>query len=89
MADVKSCLRLATIPLADSPFSNNALIMFIFGADIYGRILRDGLIQIPGEPTAQRTIFGWILSGKIPHNSSTSVSTTQITFYTLFLILTT
>ena len=36
------------------------------GADVYPYILLDGLIKgAPGTPIAQRTIFGWTLTGPV------------------------
>lgn len=45
------------------PYENHS-IEILLGADLYGTILRNGLCQGPfGSPTAQLTIFGWVLSG--------------------------
>jgi len=54
------------LELADPDFASNDPIDVLLGADVYASILRDGLRKGSGlQPVAQRTMFGWILSGKI------------------------
>lgn len=61
------------ITLADPDFHKRGAIDMLLGADVYGHIIKEGLIKGPqGAPVAQSTRFGWILSG--PTNSSTSGS---------------
>lgn len=56
--------HLTGLSLADENPSDSSPIDLLIGADIYGQLLLDGLRQGPiGSPTAQRTIFGWILTG--------------------------
>ncbi|XP_039309935.1 uncharacterized protein LOC120358750 [Solenopsis invicta] len=56
--------HLAHLALADPiPFSAEP-IDAIIGADLYSEMLLDKVIKgAPGQPAAQATIFGWILSG--------------------------
>ncbi|XP_071577344.1 uncharacterized protein [Temnothorax nylanderi] len=55
---------LRELDLADPDPSDPSPIHLLIGADLYGSILRNDLRQGPlGTPTAQRTIFGWIVSG--------------------------
>ncbi|XP_039315199.1 uncharacterized protein LOC113005795 [Solenopsis invicta] len=58
--------HLAHLALADpTPFSAEP-IDAIIGADLYSEMLFDKVIKgAPGQPAAQATIFGWILSGPI------------------------
>nr|XP_012219380.1 PREDICTED: uncharacterized protein LOC105670437 [Linepithema humile] len=64
----------------DNPFSSHPIDILI-GADLYGETLLDGIQKsTSGEPVAQNTAFGWIISGPIvlsnsPMNTS-SVNTT-------------
>lgn len=56
--------ELVNITLADPEFHTPNKIDILLGADVYGQIIRDGLIKGPkGIPTAQNTALGWILSG--------------------------
>ncbi|XP_025156695.1 uncharacterized protein LOC112589052 [Harpegnathos saltator] len=61
------------------PFGSD-LIDLIIGADLYGRIFSDGR-RIGGgdEPTAQNTVFGWILSGRVSSGKVESVISTYHT----------
>ncbi|XP_076302047.1 uncharacterized protein LOC143220243 [Lasioglossum baleicum] len=52
------------LELADPEPFDHSPIHLLIGADLYGAILLNDLRQGPfGSPTAQLTIFGWILSG--------------------------
>ncbi|XP_043478769.1 uncharacterized protein LOC122509074 [Leptopilina heterotoma] len=68
--------HLRDLDLADpTPFDNKEFDMII-GADYYGSLLLPGLIKGPvRSPTAQATVFGWIISG--PLNSLNNVSPTS------------
>ncbi|XP_044595862.1 uncharacterized protein LOC123272906 [Cotesia glomerata] len=61
--DYQQWPHLKELTLAD-PTQSPGPIDIIIGADYYGQILEDGLKQGPANtPTAQNTIFGWILFG--------------------------
>lgn len=63
--------HLENLQLADPEFYSSGEIDIIIGADHYGLILEQGLRQgSTTSPTAQATIFGWILFG--PSRSETS-----------------
>lgn len=63
--------HLKDLPLADPDYKNNHQIHVLIGADLYGSLLLNDLRQGPlGTPTAQLTIFGWILSGPAGKGSS-------------------
>ncbi|CAL1672237.1 unnamed protein product [Lasius platythorax] len=71
--DTKSEL-LENLILADPEPSGRKKVDLLIGADYFGSILLEGLIRgVSGGPTAQRTIFGWVISGpvtSIPQNAS-------------------
>lgn len=54
------------LQLADPDFASSGFIHIIIGSDNYGSVILPGLIQCePSTPLAQKTIFGWVLSGTI------------------------
>lgn len=56
---------LSHISLADPQFDKSGPIDMLLGADLYPFILVNGQVKItPGEPTAMKTIFGWIIMGR-------------------------
>lgn len=64
--DVSLLDYLRDLDLADPEPANAAPIQMIIGADLYPEIILEGLRKgKPGEPLAQRIIFGWILSGPL------------------------
>lgn len=71
-ANCSSWPHIDGLQLADPDFSRSGPIHLILGADNYGAIIMPGLIRGNlSSPTAQQTIFGWVLSGPIsPHEIS-------------------
>lgn len=72
--------HLADLHLADDP-SNHDPIHLLIGADFYGMFLLEGLRKgKPGEPIAQKTVFGWVLSGNViqPHSRSSHTVTAHL-----------
>ncbi|XP_026331312.1 uncharacterized protein LOC113238692, partial [Hyposmocoma kahamanoa] len=56
---------IGNLPLADPTYTTPGKIDILLGAEVYGKILLDGIFkQSEGSLIAQNTIFGWILSGK-------------------------
>ncbi|XP_070069768.1 uncharacterized protein [Drosophila takahashii] len=56
--------KYSDLPLADERFYLPATISVVLGADVYGKVIRPGFHLVDeGLPVAQRTTFGWILSG--------------------------
>lgn len=49
--------------LADSKFYASGPIDIIIGADLYPKVICEGVFSRTGFPTAQSTIFGWIIYG--------------------------
>ena len=68
--------HLQGLELADPDPADQTPIQILIGADLYGAVLLDGLRKGPfGIPTAQSTIFGWIVTGPthdIDSNASVS-----------------
>lgn len=56
-------MQLANIRLADPSFHQRAGVDLVLGGNVYAKILRPTVLQLPGLPLAQDTIFGWMLSG--------------------------
>lgn len=64
--DISSFAHLRGLYLADPDFTRANPIQIIIGADLYGEILLDEILKGQAEePLAQRTIFGWIVSGSL------------------------
>lgn len=75
--DVRSWPHTQNIFLADPMFYNSQHVDMIIGADLFSHImLQDIRIGQPNQPIAQKTVFGWILSGQ---TSSTSAASNTIT----------
>nr|XP_034184624.1 uncharacterized protein LOC117606363 [Osmia lignaria] len=56
--------HLVDLPLADPKPSDFQGFDLLIGANEYGKIMLDGVVKgPPGTPIAQRTVFGWVLSG--------------------------
>lgn len=85
----KTSKFLCSLNLADTEPEHNKRIELIIGADVYGAVLRDGIIRGPsGSPMAQFTIFGWVISGPVctvPQNLSQSFITVNHTVANDFL----
>lgn len=69
------------LKLADEDYKTPGPIDVILGADVYYQIIEDGLIKGDEKsPIAQLTKFGWIISGPVPIQSS---STTRQAYHIL------
>jgi len=52
------------LPLADERFHRPATVSLILGADVYPKVIQMGFHMVDeGLPVAQKTVFGWIVSG--------------------------
>ncbi|XP_029678544.1 uncharacterized protein LOC115244758 [Formica exsecta] len=64
--DLSSLSYLSDLPRADSDPTSSDTINLIIGADLYSDIIRDGVHKGSiGQPFAQNSIFGWIISGPL------------------------
>ncbi|XP_073841440.1 uncharacterized protein [Musca autumnalis] len=69
--------RLPNIRLADRNFFECRTVDLLLGADLYPRILLQGIqSNILGTLMAQKTVFGWIITGPIPSSNITVLTTT-------------
>jgi len=50
--------------ISDERFHPSATISLILGADVYPKVIQPGFYMVDEVlPVAQKTVFGWILSG--------------------------
>ncbi|GFV80139.1 DUF1758 domain-containing protein [Trichonephila clavipes] len=64
--DGKDLDYLKSIPLSDEEFMSSKECDIILGSDCFFDILRSGkIIGSKNEPIAQRTMFGWVVAGKL------------------------
>ncbi|GFT77393.1 uncharacterized protein TNCV_106701 [Trichonephila clavipes] len=64
--DVKDLGYLKSIPLSDEEFMSSKECDIILGSDCFFDILRSGkIVGSKNEPIAQRTMFGWVVAGKL------------------------
>lgn len=67
------------LPLADPNFLQSSTIDILFGVDIYGLIILDGIrkgkIQ---EPVAQNTSLGWLVFGALPNEQTCGIRTNTL-----------
>ncbi|GFV97785.1 DUF1758 domain-containing protein [Trichonephila clavipes] len=64
--DVKDLDYLKSIPLSDEEFMSPKECDIILGSDCFFDILRSGkIVGSNNEPIAQRTMFGWVVAGKL------------------------
>ncbi|XP_014217297.1 uncharacterized protein LOC106645855 [Copidosoma floridanum] len=61
-----------SIDLADPTFDQPSEVELFLGADVYHRLLKPESMQ-HGEIFGQRTVVGWVLTGRAPGRSSSSV----------------
>ncbi|XP_070167574.1 uncharacterized protein [Polyergus mexicanus] len=64
--DLSSLSYLSELPRADGDLTSSDPINLIIGADLYSDIIRDGVRKRSvGQPFAQNSIIGWIISGTL------------------------
>lgn len=61
--------ELRGLTLADPGYCNPARIDILLGAEVYSEILMKGVLKNFQGLVAQETTLGWIISGKLPHDS--------------------
>lgn len=78
--NIRDWNHLTGIELADPEFFEPKNIDILLGANVYSSIILDGTkIGDRGTPIAQKTVFGWILTG--PTNASRSQSNQVVTLH--------
>lgn len=64
--DLSSLDYLAELPWADRNPTGADPIDLIIGAELYGELILDGICRgKTGQPIAQRSVLGWIISGPL------------------------
>ncbi|XP_032676814.1 uncharacterized protein LOC116846716 [Odontomachus brunneus] len=75
VAELASISHLSSLSLADPDPTGDDPIHLILGADVYGAIIRDGVLKgNRNQPVAQNSIFGWVISGPTPTLRAASAS---------------
>lgn len=71
--------HLKDIELADPEFVNPSHIDLLFGVDIYGLIIKNGIRKgLIHEPVAQNSHLGWLVLGATSNNNTFSVQVNSI-----------
>ncbi|XP_055622283.1 uncharacterized protein LOC129765871 [Toxorhynchites rutilus septentrionalis] len=73
------CTQAWNIPvnlvLADPTFHQPGPIDMILGMEVYYELIEEGLIRLgPDLPVLQKTVLGWVVSGKVGASSSPTIS---------------
>lgn len=63
--DIGKWPHIERLKLADEKFNVPSSVDMILGADFYSKIVTEGIIRMPKSPTAQNTLFGWIIFGEV------------------------
>ena len=72
--DPKDLGEFMDLDLADPTFFKPGSIDIILGADMYGSLLCNDIRQLPNSaPVAQNTHLGWVIYGRLPKTSYSSV----------------
>lgn len=80
---VENCDHLKNIELADPEFLNPSKIDLLFGVDIYGIILKDGLRKGQVyQPIAQNSHLGWLILGANSNKNSCQIQINSISIET-------
>jgi len=67
LADQSALSHLSTLEWADADPTSSDPIQILIGADLYSSVILEGVRKgKPGHPIAQKSIFGWIISGPLP-----------------------
>jgi len=79
VSDVSSLSHLSQLKWADSDPTSSEPIHLIIGADLYSDIILSGVQKgNAGQPIAQNSAFGWIISGLINVDMSTTRSSAHL-----------
>ena len=63
MLDETVAARYSNMILADKEFYVSRPVSIILGANVYSRIIQEGIIMPGGPVLLQNSIFGWLISG--------------------------
>lgn len=79
--------HITNLQLTDQNYCQQDRIELLLGADVYGRILLSDIRRgPPGLPTAQQTIFGWVLSGQLFNSTNVNPAPSKSTFNSHFCV---
>ncbi|XP_070527728.1 uncharacterized protein [Cardiocondyla obscurior] len=79
---LRSMSHISDLSWADPDPTSSDPIHLILGANLYGELILDGVKRgAVGQPLAQRTIFGWILSGPLSMPPADSVPLGNLTVH--------
>ncbi|XP_045503995.1 uncharacterized protein LOC123700724 [Colias croceus] len=59
-----NCSELQMLPLADPTYHTPGRIDMLLGADVYCKIIEEGLVKLSDGLVVQKTRLGWIISGR-------------------------
>ena len=75
---LESCAQFSGLDLADPSFNVPGHVDILLGANIYAHLLNEEIRRTDLQaPVAQRTVFGWIISGPLPGSSSRIATSSQ------------
>ncbi|XP_063384763.1 uncharacterized protein LOC134670879 [Cydia fagiglandana] len=76
---ITSWPELELVTLADPEYHTSNKIDILLGAEVYARIIQDGIIKCPsGSLAAQNTTLGWILFGAVKSDQNTNIKVTTL-----------
>ncbi|XP_061709473.1 uncharacterized protein LOC133519484 [Cydia pomonella] len=76
---ITSWPELELVTLADPEYHTSNKIDILLGAEVYARIIQDGIIKCPsGSLAAQNTTLGWILFGAVKSDQNTTIKVTSL-----------
>jgi len=75
---LESCAQFSGLDLADPSFNVPGHVDILLGANIYAHLLNEEIRRTDLQaPVAQRTVFGWIISGPLPGSYSRIATSSQ------------
>ena len=72
------CLHAKSVKLADPDFLMSRRVDTILGSNIYESIVLDGKLEAENGLHLRNTIFGWVMSGKLPRETTSAVNSVTI-----------
>ena len=70
--DSHTLAHIKDLDLADPEYFRPGSIDILFGADVFSQLFLSDAVNM-GNPAAQNTVFGWVLSGKMPTSDEVSL----------------
>lgn len=80
--DLRSLSHLSNLTWADPDPTSADSIQILIGADLYSEIILPGVRKgLSGQPIAQNSVFGWIISGPLTATQANNPTVTHITVH--------